>query len=84
VLALVDSARTEPLAAFAGSSWSLTGQPRYYGAHLLAFLGRKAEAVAMLREALNGGWRLEADEPLLWFWAPLKDYPPFQELVKIR
>lgn len=38
----------------------------------------------MLREALNNGMRLGADEPLVWVWAPLKDYPPFQELVKIR
>ena len=73
-----------PLAAFAGSGWPHVGEPRYYGAQLLALLGRKAEAVAMLREALNGGWRLMSNEPLWWYWAPIKDYPPFQELVKLK
>ncbi|MDP2957514.1 MAG: protein kinase, partial [Longimicrobiales bacterium] len=86
-LTLVDSARTQPLTAFAGSTWYLPGQPRYYAAHILALLGRKDEAVAMLREALNGGWRLNrqvSDEEFQWHWAPIKDYPPFQELVKLK
>jgi hypothetical protein len=30
------------------------------------------------------GVRPGADEPLQWYWAPIKDYPPFQELVKLR
>jgi tRNA A-37 threonylcarbamoyl transferase component Bud32/TolB-like protein/tetratricopeptide (TPR) repeat protein len=83
-LALVDSARTQPLEAFSGSSWALKGAPLYYGAHILALLGRKDEAVATLRDALNNGWRLGPDEPLQWYWAPIKDYPPFVELVKLR
>ncbi|HSW27916.1 MAG TPA: serine/threonine-protein kinase [Longimicrobiales bacterium] len=83
VLALVDSARTLSLAAFVGT-WTIHGQPRYYGAQLLSLLGRQAEAVAMLRDALNGGWRLVPDEPLYWYWAPIKDYPPFQELMKLK
>jgi hypothetical protein len=63
------------------------GSPLYYGAHILALLGRKDEAVAMLRDALNNGWRLvfnTADEPLQWYFAPLRDYPPFVEIVKLR
>jgi tetratricopeptide (TPR) repeat protein len=86
-LALVDSARSQPLSAFAGSNWSRPGQSRYYGAHILSLLGRKDEAVAMFREALNGGWRVDdqtTDEALQWYWAPIKDYPPFQELVKLK
>jgi hypothetical protein len=38
----------------------------------------------MLREALNNGWRLVPDQPLQWFRAPIRDYPPFQELVRMR
>lgn len=83
-LALADSARTQPLEAFAGSLWALKGVPLYYGAHILALLDRKDEAVAMLRDALNNGGRLGPDEPLQWYWAPIKDYPPFVELVKLR
>ncbi|MDP2958296.1 MAG: serine/threonine-protein kinase [Longimicrobiales bacterium] len=83
-LALVDSARTQPLTAYASGAWSTKGTPLYYAAHILASLGRKDEAVAMLRESLNNGWRLVADEALQWYWAALKDYPPFQELVKLR
>ncbi len=83
-LALVDSARTQPLDAFAGTRWSLKGNSRYYAAHILALLGRKDEAVAMLRDALNNCWRLVPDEPLQWYWAPIKDYPSFVELVKLR
>jgi hypothetical protein len=40
--------------------------------------------VALLREALNNGQRLGPDEPLEWYWAPIRDHPPFQELVRIR
>lgn len=83
-LALVDSARTQPLEAFASLNWQVKGAPRYYAAQILALLGRKDEAVAMLRDALNNGGRLSPDEPLQWFWAPIKDYPPFVELVKLR
>jgi hypothetical protein len=67
-LAVVDSARTEPLGAFAGSGWIVKGAPLYHGAHILSLLGRGHEAVAMLREAMNNGCRLEADEPLQWYW----------------
>jgi hypothetical protein len=83
-LALVDSARTQPLTAFAGSGWDVKGAPLYYGAHIFSLRGRGDEAVALLREALNNGWRLGADEPLQWYWAPIKDHPGFQELVRVR
>ena len=83
-LALVDSARTQPLEAYAGFSWALKGQPLNYGAQILTLLGRKDEAIALLHDALNNGYRLGADEPLQWYWAPIKDYPPFVELVKLR
>jgi len=83
-LALVDSARTQPLSAFLGSGWTRKGDPLYYGAHILSLLGRGDEAVALLREAMNNGWRLGADEPLQWYWAPIKDHPGFQELVRVR
>jgi DNA-binding SARP family transcriptional activator/TolB-like protein len=82
-LALVDSARTQPISAFVGSGWPRAA-PLYHGAHILSLLGRGDEAVALLREAMNNGWRLGADEPLQWYWAPIKDHPPFQELVKVR
>jgi hypothetical protein len=36
------------------------GTPLYHGAHILSLLGRRDEAVAMPREAMNNGWRLEA------------------------
>jgi hypothetical protein len=81
-LALVDSARTQPLTVFVG--WTRKGTPLYYGAHILSLLGSRDEAVALLREALNNGQRLGSDEPLQWYWAPIKDYPPFQELVKLK
>ncbi|HSW29972.1 MAG TPA: BTAD domain-containing putative transcriptional regulator [Longimicrobiales bacterium] len=83
VLALVDSARNLPLVAFTGS-WTIPGQPRYYGAQLLSLLGREAEAVSLLREALNGGWRLLPGEQGQLYWAPIKDYPPFQELMRLK
>lgn len=83
-LALVDSARTLPMSSYAGSAWGVKGTPRYYAAHILSLLGRKDEAVALLRDALNNGWRIFGDEELQWYWAPIKDYPPFVELVKIR
>jgi tRNA A-37 threonylcarbamoyl transferase component Bud32/tetratricopeptide (TPR) repeat protein/TolB-like protein len=82
--ALADSARTQPLIAYAGSGWAQRGRPMYFGAHILALLGLRDEAVALLREALNHGARLGPDEPLEWYWAPIRDYPPFQELVRIR
>ena len=82
-LALVDSARTQPFTVF-GETWNNKGAPLYHGAHILSLLDRGDEAVALLREALNNGWRLGADEPLQWYWAPIKDHPGFQELVRIR
>ncbi|MGM0668778.1 MAG: hypothetical protein ACQET1_03615, partial [Gemmatimonadota bacterium] len=82
-LALVDSARTQPFTVF-GETWSNKGAPLYYGAHILSLLGRGDEAVALLREAMNNGQRLGADEPLQWYWAPIKDHPGFQELVRVR
>jgi hypothetical protein len=60
------------------------GDRSYYGAHILALLGRRDEAVAWLRQALNHGWRLVPDEALQWYWEPIRDYPPFQELVRVR
>jgi len=83
-MALVDSARIQPLTAYMSISWATKGVPLYHAAGILSLLGRKDEAVAMLREALNNGYRLGADEPLYWYWAPIKDYPPFQELVRVR
>jgi tetratricopeptide (TPR) repeat protein len=82
-LVLVDSARTQPFTVF-GETWNNKGAPLYYAAHILSLLGRGDEAVALLREAMNNGWRLGADEPLQWYWAPIKDHPGFQELVRIR
>jgi tetratricopeptide (TPR) repeat protein len=83
-LVLADSARTLPFELFAGPGWEVPGRPMYFGAQILALLGRREEAVALLREALNNGQRLGPDEPLEWYWAPIRDYPPFQELVRIR
>jgi tetratricopeptide (TPR) repeat protein len=87
-LALVDSIRTQPLTAF--YPWSSKGAPLYFGAQILSLLGRKEQAVFMLREALNNGARI-AEPPdysphmrLRWVWAPLRGYPPFEELVRPR
>jgi tRNA A-37 threonylcarbamoyl transferase component Bud32/TolB-like protein len=82
-LALVELSRTNLAESF-GAAWTLPGTPEYYGAHILALLGRKDEAVTLLRQALNEGWRLGLDEELQWFWATIRDYPPFVELVRIR
>jgi eukaryotic-like serine/threonine-protein kinase len=82
--ALADSARSAPIEAFAASGWGKRGRPMYYGAQILALLGRREEAVALLREALNNGRWLGPDEPLEWYWTTISDYPPFQELVRIR
>jgi len=83
-LALADSARTRPLSEFSGAGWNEEGEPLYYGSHILSLLGRGDEAVLMLRDALNHGYRLGPDEPLEWFWAPIEDYLPFQELMRVR
>jgi len=64
--------------------WTVRGTPMYYGTQVLSLLGRKDQAVAMLRQAVNNGARLGPDEPLQWYWEPIRDYPPFQELVRIR
>ncbi|MDP1891393.1 MAG: hypothetical protein Q8K55_10935 [Gemmatimonadaceae bacterium] len=58
--------------------------PRCFGAQILALPGRKDDAVAMLRDELNNGWRPDVDEPLEWSWAPPKDDPPLVALVKRR
>jgi tetratricopeptide (TPR) repeat protein len=84
-LAMVDSLRsasTDVLrAVWPGSP---EGDRTYYGAQILALLGRRDEAVAWLRQALNAGRRLEPDEALQWYWEPIRDYPPFQELVRVK
>ena len=57
------------------------GNHTYWGARIASLLGEKERAVMMLREALSQGrWytQLHADMDL----EPLRDYPPFQELVK--
>jgi len=90
-LALVDSIRTQPLSTYPRfHANSNRGRLLYYGAQILSLLGRKEQAVALLREALNNGARIAAppdeyhDLRLQWFWEPIRDYPPFQELVRLR
>jgi len=51
---------------------------------IMAGLGRKAEAVALIREWLNHGGRFDEDAALDGSWRSLHDYPPFQELVRIK
>ena len=64
----------------AGRAFSLE-----WAAVLMAGLDRKAEAVALIREWLNHGGRLyEPDEALLPRWESLRDYPPFQELMRLK
>lgn len=82
-LALVEVSRANR-PEFFGAGWASQGQPEYYGAQILALLGRKDEAVTLLRQSLNEGWRLGLDEERQWFWATIRDYPPFVELVRIR
>jgi serine/threonine protein kinase/tetratricopeptide (TPR) repeat protein len=64
-----------------------TNRPYINGIHILwrariaSLLGKKELAVLLLREALSRGqyfYRLHADMDL----EPLREYPPFQELVK--
>lgn len=59
-------------------------EARFRAAVLLASLGKRDEAVAMLREALNHGHRVGSDERLLHFWDRIRGYPPFEELVRLR
>ena len=66
------------------ASFNNHGAALYWGAEILALLGHKEAAVGMLREALNRGWRLGVDESMQWYWEPIKDYPPFQELVRFK
>lgn len=50
--------------------------------------GRRAilsvEACSEATPVRNNGWRLGADEPFYRYWAPIKNYAPFQELVKLK
>jgi tetratricopeptide (TPR) repeat protein len=82
--AMVESLRSASTDLLA--TWATTPEAArsYYGAQILALLGRKDEAVSWLRQALNGGWRLEVDEEFNLNWEPIRDYPPFQELVKVK
>lgn len=59
----------------------LFGGHTYYRACIAALLGEKEHAVSFLRDALSQGqeyYRLHADIDL----ETLRDYPPFQDLVK--
>jgi len=61
----------------------LFGAHTYWRARITSLLGEKEEAVRLLRDALSHGVSyadLHADMDL----EPLRDYPPFQELVKPR
>jgi hypothetical protein len=81
-MAMVDSARTQP--EVRGIGIGHRAGLLYRAASILSLLGRKEEAVTTLRECLLVGGIFEPDEPLYWFWAPLRDYPPFQELMKLK
>lgn len=80
--AIIDSARTLPIDAY--QTWGSIAQPLYFRAQLLAMMGRKDEAVASLREALNHGYRFITDDALQSFWDNVRDYAPFVELTKLR
>jgi len=59
----------------------LWGSPTYHRACIASLLGEKESSVLLLREAISQGvsyWRLYADMDL----DPLRDYPPFKELVR--
>jgi hypothetical protein len=81
-MALVEADRSR--ATVPGMAMTTRANLLYRAASLLSLLGRKEEAVVMLRESLASGGSIDGDQPLLWFWAPLRDYPPFQELVKLK
>jgi len=82
---LVDSMRTAPKdELLRGTSLLVRGWALMRGAEVLSLLGRREEAVTMLRDAFNNGARLESDASLNRSWAPVRDYPPFQELVRLR
>jgi hypothetical protein len=83
-VALVDSLRAAPLEDVATWATAPEGARSYYVAQLLALLGRKDEAVSWLRQALNNGWRLGVDEKFDLNWESIRDYPPFQELVRVK
>jgi tetratricopeptide (TPR) repeat protein len=59
----------------------LWGFPTYHRACIASLLGEKETAVRLLREAISQGtvyWRLYEDMDL----DPLRDYPPFKELIR--
>jgi hypothetical protein len=80
---MVDSLRTA-LVELQADQVNPKARALYTAAQILSVLGRKGEAVVMLRQALNNGYRLIQDEELMWYWAPLRDHAPFLTLVRPR
>jgi hypothetical protein len=82
-LGAMDALQRAPADSLQSLGWALAeASRRYYVAQIFSMLGRRDEAVAWLRSALNVGGRFGPDEALQWYWEPIGDYPPFQELVR--
>lgn len=79
--AMVDSLRTATVELQADRV-NPRARALYTGAQILSVLGRRGEAVGMLVQALSNGYRLDFDEELMWYWAPIRDYPQFQALMR--
>jgi len=82
--AMVESLRTASTEMLATWASAPEAARSYHGAQILALLGRRDEAVSWLRQSLNNGWRIDVDEEFDLNWEPIRDYPPFQELVKVK
>jgi hypothetical protein len=80
-MAMVDSLRVA-LVELQADVVNPKARALYTAAQILSVLGRRGEAVVVLREALNNGYRLLQDEELMWYWAPLRDHAPFQTMVR--
>lgn len=57
------------------------GLPAYWRAAIAAHLGRRADAVALLREALAQGYQVDMRMHATPLFAPLWSYAPYRELV---
>jgi tetratricopeptide (TPR) repeat protein len=60
----------------------LRGQHTLWRARIASILGQRAQAVALLGEALHQGQQYGAFVHTIPQFAPLRDYPPFQELLR--
>ena len=58
------------------------GLQTYCRARIASLLGEKEKAVALLREAFAQGYRFSISVHRDIDYEPLRDYPPYQELIR--